>query len=138
MFIDTKNLRIFIFKDEIDMRCGFERLLYFVRNQMKNDINQGHLYLFFGKNRKRLKALFYDGTGLVQISKRIEQGRFMSKIELGDITEITQTELKQIFNGGLIVRPQVHRSMSSGKVMTQSGLVLQTGKFQSQLNHAQY
>ena len=55
MFIDTKNLRVYIYTEIIDMRCGFERLLYFVRIQMKNDINQGHLYLFFGKNRRRLK-----------------------------------------------------------------------------------
>ena len=88
MFIDTKNLRVYIYTEVIDMRCGFERLLYFVRIQMKNDINQGHLYLFFGKNR----------------------GRFMARLELGDILEITQVELKQIFNGGHIVRPQIDRS----------------------------
>ena len=34
----------------------------------------------------------------------------MARVELGDITEITQIELKQIFNGGVIVRPRVERS----------------------------
>ena len=136
MFIDTKNLRVFIYTEIIDMRCGFERLLYFVRIQMKNDINQGHLYLFFGKNRRRLKALFYDGTGLVQISKRIERGRFMARFELGDIVEITQVELKQIFSGGHIVRAKIDRSTSIKKDVTQLGPVLQTGRFQSHLGDA--
>jgi transposase len=116
MFIETKGLRVFIYQEVIDMRSGFEKLHHFIRDKMRNNINQGHLYLFFGKNRKRLKALFYDGTGLVLISKRIERGRFMARIELGEITEISILELKQIFSGGLIIRPQVDRS-----TVTQAG-----------------
>jgi len=112
VFIETKGLRVFVYQETIDMRAGFEKLLHCVRDRMKNNINQGHLYLFLGKNRKRVKALFFDGTGLVLIAKRIEQGRFMARSELHDITEITTVELKQIFNGGLIVRPRVERSMT--------------------------
>jgi transposase len=118
MFIETKGLRIFIYQDPIDMRLGFERLLHFVRDQMKNDINQGHLYLFLGKNRRRVKALFFDGTGLVLIAKRIERGRFMARSEIKDILEITTVELKQIFNGGVIVRPRVERSFASEEKTT--------------------
>ena len=113
MFIDTKGLRIFIYQEPIDMRCGFEKLSHFVRDRMKNSIDQGHLYLFLGKNRRRLKALFFDGTGLVLLAKRIESGRFMARSELRDIIELTSVELKQIFNGGVIVRPRLDRSFVS-------------------------
>ena len=113
------------------MRCGFEKLLHFVRDKMNNNINQGHLYLFFGKNRKRIKALFYDGTGLVLISKRIERGRFMARLELNEIAEITTLELKQIFGGGLIVRPKVDRSS-----VTQVGPALLIKGFDQQSMHA--
>lgn len=136
MLFETKNLRIFIYKDPIDMRCGFEKLHYFVRSILMQDLNQGHLYLFFGKNRRRLKCLFFDGTGLVQISKRIERGRFMSKLELGEITEINLQEFKQVFNGGLIVRAKVDRSLFTNKTMTQLGPTLQRGFNQSNLSDA--
>jgi len=116
MFVDTKGLRVFIYQEQVDMRCGFEKLLSFVREKMKNEINQGHLYLFFGKNRRRLKALFFDGTGLVLIAKRIERGRFMARCELVNITEITHQELKQIFSGGVVIRAKVDRSF-----VTQAG-----------------
>jgi transposase len=131
MFIETKGLRIFLYQEPIDMRSGFEKLLHFVKDGMKNNINQGHLYLFFGKNRRRIKALFFDGTGLVLIAKRIERGRFMARAELGDIQEITLQELKQIFNGGLIVRPRVERSF-----VTQVGPILQSGINQSAFDYA--
>lgn len=121
----------------IDMRCGFEKLYYFTKEIMKQDINQGHVYLFFGKNRRRLKGLFFDGTGLVQISKRIERGKFMSRLELGEINEISLLEFKQVFNGGLIVRPKVERSLYTNRPITQVGPSLQAGFNQSNLNHAQ-
>jgi hypothetical protein len=122
----------------IDMRCGFEKLYYFTKEIMKQDVNQGHVYLFFGKNRRRIKGLFFDGTGLVQISKRIERGKFMSRLELGEINEINLLEFKQVFNGGLIVRPKVERSFYTNKSITQVGPSLQAGFNQSKLNHAQY
>lgn len=137
MLFETKNLRVFIYKDMIDMRCGFEKLYYFTKEIMKQDINQGHVYLFFGKNRRRLKGLFFDGTGLVQISKRIERGKFMSRLELGEINEISLLEFKQVFNGGLIVRPKVERSLYTNRPITQVGPSLQAGFNQSNLNHAQ-
>ena len=112
MFIETKGLRVFLYQDLIDMRCGFEKLLYFIREKMRGEINQGHLYLFFGKNRRRMKILFFDGTGLILMSKRIERGRFMARSEIADITEITHQELKQIFAGGVIVRSKVDRSFT--------------------------
>jgi transposase len=124
MFIDTKGLRVFIYQELIDMRCGFERLLYFVREKMRGEVNQGHLYLFFGKNRRRMKVLFFDGTGLVLMSKRIEGGRFMARSEIGDITEITHQELRQVLAGGVIVRAKVDRSF-----VTQSGQDLLTKGF---------
>ena len=138
MFFERKNLRIFIYSAAIDMRCGFEKLHYYTKVVMQQEINQGHLYLFFGKNRRRIKVLFFDGTGLVQISKRLERGRFMSKLELGEISEITFSEFKSVFNGGLVVRPKVERSLFVNKSMTQAGHSLHAGYNQSNLNHAQY
>ena len=55
---------------------------------------------------------------------------------LGEISEITFLEFKQVFNGGLIVRPKVERSFYTNKSMTQVGPSLQAGFNQSNLNHA--
>ena len=71
--INTKGLRIFVYREPIDMRCGFEKLHSFCVHQMKALMDQGHVYLFFGKNRRRLKLLVYDGSGLVLIAKRMER-----------------------------------------------------------------
>jgi transposase len=82
-------------------------------------MDQGHVYFFFGKNRRRVKLLFYDGSGLVLIAKRIERGQFMSHTELLGRSEISLEELKLIMHGSVIRRPQVDRSMSVKNISTQ-------------------
>ena len=61
-------------------------------------------------NRRRMKCLFYDGTGLVLIAKRIERGSFMSHSERLGRSEITLDELKLKFHGSVIRRPTLERS----------------------------
>jgi transposase len=119
VFLDRKGLRVFIYREEIDMRCGFERLHSYCVHQMNALMDQGHVYFFFGKNRRRVKLLFYDGSGLVLIAKRIERGQFMSHTELLGRSEISLEELKLIMHGSVIRRPQVDRSMSVKNISTQ-------------------
>lgn len=119
MFVDRKGLRVFVYRDEIDMRCGFERLHSLCVHQMNAIMEQGHIYLFFGKNRKRVKILVYDGSGLVLIAKRIERGRFMSLSELLGRYEISQDELKLILHGSVVRKPIVDRSLSPQSPVTQ-------------------
>ena len=111
MFLDRKGLRAFVYRESIDMRCGFERLHSLCVHQMQAIIDQGHIYLFFGRNRKRIKAIFYDGTGLVLVSKRMEKGNFMSLTELLGRSEVSLAELKLIFHGSVIRTPMVDRSV---------------------------
>lgn len=117
MLFDQKGLRVFVYSEVVDMRCGFEKLSYYVREKLKSRIDQGHLYLFFGNNRRRLKALYYDGSGLVLVAKRIERGSFMSITELCEKREITLADLKLIFHGSTIRRPILERSAVSASLV---------------------
>lgn len=105
MLLEKDGIKIFVFKDQIDMRAGFEKLHGLCVSHMQARVNEGHAYVFFGKNRSRMKLLVYDGTGLVLIAKRIEQKNFMSHAELLGRSEITMAELRLIFHGGVIRSP---------------------------------
>jgi transposase len=95
--------RVFVYEVAIDMRAGFDRLSMLVREKMARNILEGDLYLFLGKNRRRLKAICFDGTGLVLINKRLEKGNFMSLSDL-ESAEITSDELDILISGGVIRR----------------------------------
>jgi transposase len=115
MILETKGLRIFIYREAIDMRCGFDRLSFFIRDKMKSSIDAGHVYLFLGKNRKRLKALYFDGSGLVLVHKRMEKSSFMNVNDLGDVREISMSELKLIFHGSVLRKVVLDRMMQITK-----------------------
>ena len=127
MFLDRKGLRIFVYREAIDMRCGFEKLHSYCVHQMKALMDQGHVYLFFGKNRKRIKILVYDGTGLVLIAKRMERGSFMSHAELMGRAEISQQELQLILHGSVLRKPVVDRSMPTSRVTQRESVALPLG-----------
>lgn len=138
MFLEQKGLRIFVYRETIDMRCGFERLHSYCVHQMKAEMNQGHLYVFFGKNRRRIKMLVYDGSGLVLIAKRIERGQFMSHAELLGRDEVTIQDMKLLLHGSVIRKPIVDRSHgrspSMEKMSTQwEGVALPIGQVPSSI-----
>ncbi len=97
--IEWAERRIFLFGQEIDMRKGFEALSDWVRGFMKKNIMEGDLFLFLGKNPRRVKVILFDGTGLVLISKRLEKGRFQRISDFDDRREISHDELRLIFQG---------------------------------------
>src|SRR5690606_10770618 len=97
-----RTTRVFIFSKSIDMRWGFERLSYLVREEMSQRIDVGDLFLFLGKNRRRLKGLRFDGSGLMLLTKRMEKNCFMSASDLDGRVEITQVELELLIHGSVI------------------------------------
>lgn len=134
MFFDKRGMRVFVYREAIDMRAGFEKLLSFCVHQMRAEMNQGHVYLFFGKNRRRLKCLIYDGSGLVLISKRMERGGFMSHTELLGRAEITFQELRLIVHGSVLRQGVVDRSLIAQNIVTQrESVALPKSHVQTQL-----
>jgi transposase len=68
--------KIYIAVEAVDMRKGFEGLYGLVRDHLSQDPLSGHLFLFTNRNKTRLKALVWDGSGLWVCAKRLEKGRF--------------------------------------------------------------
>lgn len=68
--------KIYLGLDAIDMRKGFDGLYGLVRDHLRQDPTSGHLFLFVNKQRTRVKALVWDGSGLWVCAKRLEKGRF--------------------------------------------------------------
>lgn len=110
MLYDRKGLRIFVYQELIDMRYSFERLHSLCVQGLKARMDQGHLYLFFGKNRRRLKVLWYDGSGLVLATKRMEKGSFMRLEDLLGRQEVSQKEFELLLHGSVIKGPALERA----------------------------
>jgi transposase len=92
--------KVFAATKSVDLRMSYDTLFAYCRDHIKKDPLSGHVFLFLNKNRDRLKAIFWDGTGLVLICKRLEQGRFTRlNPMLGDTVQITASEFALLLEG---------------------------------------
>ena len=70
------SVKIFLAIEPCDMRKSFSGLQAIARDRLKEDPCSGALFLFTNKNKNRLKILYWDGTGIWVLCKRLERGRF--------------------------------------------------------------
>lgn len=70
------SLKIYVALEPCDMRKSFNGLCAVAQEKLGEDPQNGALFAFINKRRNRLKLLYYDGTGLWVLAKRLEAGTF--------------------------------------------------------------
>lgn len=70
------GIRIYLAIQPVDMRKQFNGLWAAAQEQLGEDPKSGAVFGFINKERTRLKLLYWDGTGVWVLAKRLEQGRF--------------------------------------------------------------
>lgn len=76
-----RGVPVFAYAEVVDMRKSFDTLAALVREHMKREVLDGALFVFVGRDRRRAKVLFWDGTGLCVLAKRLAKGRFAAPWE---------------------------------------------------------
>lgn len=96
---------VFAYCRPTDMRKGFEGLSALVRRDLGRDPIDGALYLFTNRRRRRARVLYFDGTGLCVLSKRLEKGLFAKlwRSEAERELSMTRTELELFLQGSQLV-----------------------------------
>jgi transposase len=82
------------------MRASYDTLFAKAKGVLNQDPFSGHLFVFINSRRSSIKCLFYDGTGLVLLCKRLD-GRTFSRINpmfKGEII-LTAAEFALFFEG---------------------------------------
>lgn len=114
----TRHLRVFVYREPVDMRKAYDTLAVLVEGPMKKSLLSGDVFVFIGRTRKRAKAMYFDGTGLCLLCKRMETGHFAApwKRPGEGPLELTMSELALLIEGSemaLRVRlsPEPYRPM---------------------------
>jgi transposase len=98
-------VRVFAYGAPVDLRKGFNGLSALVEQEMKHKLLDGDVYLFLGRKPRRAKVLYFDGTGLCLLAKRLERGRFARPWErsAGGVVSLTLSELALFLEGSELV-----------------------------------
>jgi len=94
----SRKVRVFVHQGPADMRKSYDTLAALVRHQMNSDLTEGDLFLFTGRDGKRCKVLFFDGTGMCIFQKRLSRGRFANLCR-GGRAQLTHSELALFLEG---------------------------------------
>jgi len=94
-------VRIYLCTAPADMRKGFDSLAALVREHLGHDPLSGHLFLFIGRDRDRIKILYWDTDGYALWYKRLEEGTFRlpSAKTAGAGVELKASELAMLLEG---------------------------------------
>ncbi len=70
------SLKVYVAVEPCDMRKSFNGLYAVVQEVLKEDPLKGAVFVFCNKRRNRIKMLYWDGSGLWILAKRLEKGTF--------------------------------------------------------------
>jgi transposase len=92
--------KVFVCKEATDMRASYDTLFAKVKSVLNKDPFSGHLFLFINSRRTTVKCLFWDGTGLVLLCKRLHERLFykINPMLSGEVV-LTAAEFALFFEG---------------------------------------
>jgi len=88
----TGKLEIYLAVEPVDLRKSFNGLCAVTQTVLQENPESGALFVFTNKRHNRIKSLYWDGTGMWVMIKRLEKGTFSwpkgvdvqsGKLELG-------------------------------------------------------
>ena len=99
MIVPSGGVRVLVATQPVDFRKGMEGLSALVREALGADPFSGAVYVFRAKRADRVKLIFWDGTGMVLLCKRLEDGKFRWPGVRDAILRLTAAELQALLEG---------------------------------------
>lgn len=92
-------VRVMVATRPVDFRKGVDGLAALVRDAIGADPFSGSVYVFRSKRADRIKLVFWDGTGLVLVAKRLESGAFNWPAPRDSTVHLTAAQLSALLEG---------------------------------------
>jgi len=95
----SHRVRIFVATKPVDFRKGHDGLAAVVERDLRKNPFSGAVYVFRSKRADRAKILFWDGSGLVLIHKRLEAHKFAWPPIRDGVMKLGHAQFEALFEG---------------------------------------
>ena len=108
MILPGGPMRVFVATKPVDFRKGIDGLAALAQQELRLDPFSGVALVFRAKRADRVKILVWDGSGMVLIAKRLEQGKFAWPPVSGGVMRLSSAQFAALFEGldWRLVRPE--------------------------------
>lgn len=105
MLFNIRNLnKIHLISKSVDFRKGVMGLNYLLIEQKYTEYEIGEIFIFFSKNRKALKILYYSKTGFELWYKKLSSfDRYKIPLNLESNSILSKLEFKKLLSGFTIL-----------------------------------
>lgn len=95
-----------------DLRRGIDGLAQTVQQQFEPDSFQSMMFLFCGRRKDRIKALYWEGDGFVFLYKCLECGSFQWPRTGEEARQLSPQQYRWLMEGLSIEQPKAHRPVT--------------------------
>ncbi|MGU3361944.1 IS66 family insertion sequence element accessory protein TnpB [Methylobacterium sp. M6A4_1b] len=95
----TGAMRVMVATKPVDFRKGAEGLAALVRESLGADPFSGAVYVFRARRADRVKLVYFDGTGVCLLSKRLEDGKFCWPAVTDGVVRLSAAQLQALLEG---------------------------------------
>ena len=99
MIMDLSKVKIYLRCGSTDLRKAVNGLTAIVQEEMGQDPFSGSVYLFCNRERRLLKAVYWDKSGFWLSQKRLEADTYPWPRDAGAVRELTVEQLKMLLEG---------------------------------------
>jgi transposase len=99
VIVPPTGVRVLVATKPVDFRKGMDGLAAYLQHEFQADPFSGVVYVFRAKRADRVKLLFWDQTGLVLVTKRLEEGRFRWPAIVDGVMRLSPGQLSALLEG---------------------------------------
>ena len=100
MITTGAEMHVFVATQPVDFRKQADGLAAIVQAALGGNPFCGAIYVFRSKRMDRVKLLWWDGTGICLMAKRLENGQFRWPPVEGGMMKLSAVQLATLLEGG--------------------------------------
>lgn len=99
MIVPAQAVRVVIATRPVDFRKGHDGLAALAQRELELDPHSGLIIVFRSRRGDRIKVLLWDGSGLVLVYKRLEDGKFAWPAVRDGVMRLSRAQFEALFDG---------------------------------------
>jgi transposase len=99
MIAPASNVQVLVATKPVDFRKGADGLSALVQENLSADPFCGTVYVFRAKRANRTKLLWWDGTGICLLAKRLEDSQFRWPRITDGVMRLSAAQLSALLEG---------------------------------------
>jgi transposase len=99
MIVPPSGVRVLIAAKPVDFRKGMDGLAALAKETLAQDPFSGTVLVFRSKRADRVKILFWDGSGMMLVMKRLEHARFKWPPIMDGVMHLSPAQLAALIEG---------------------------------------